>query len=396
MRDLVVWKFGGTSLAGPERLRAVAERLVAAHRDGRRVVAVLSAMGDETDRLLRAAQALSRRPPARELDALLALGECRSCALAAVAVQDLGVPAVSLTGAQAGILTDGSHGAARVRAVRPQRILAALDGGQIVLVAGFQGVSPDGEVTTLGRGGSDASAVALAAALGVRTCEIFTDVDGVLTADPRVVPTARRIAELGHDEMLLLADAGATVLQPRSVELAATHDIDVHVRSSFTAHDGTRIRSDGATLERVRVLAIAHRAGDPLYAVSGRSSAPLVAALEAAAVTVGTVVRRGRELCFTAPGAERSHVTAALAGVRVRAELGAVSLVGTGIGTRPEVTARALAALARAGIEPQLATNCPGRAGFHVPAQAVTEAARVLHRAFRLDEPRITALAEAS
>jgi aspartate kinase len=170
----------------------------------------------------------------------------------------------------------------------------------------------------------------------------------------------------------------------------------VHVRSSFTTHDGTRVRGGGAPLERVRVLGVAHRDRDPLYAVPGRSAASVVAALEAAAVTVGTLVRDGSELCFTAPGAERSAVTAALAGARVRFELGAVSLVGTGIGTRPDVTARALDALARAAIEPRLTTSCPGRAGFHVAARVVGEAARVLHRAFDLDEPRITALAEAS
>ncbi|MBO0848595.1 MAG: aminotransferase class III-fold pyridoxal phosphate-dependent enzyme, partial [Pseudonocardia sp.] len=230
---VAVWKFGGTSVADHDRLRAVARRMVEAQRAGRRVVAVLSAMGKTTDELAGMASRMSGQPPPRELDALLSVGESISCALAGMAIHELGSRAVSFSGAQAGIHTDGEHGNARLREVRPERIIEALDDGAIALVTGFQGISPDGAVTTLGRGGSDASAIALAAALGVPECEIFTDVPAVFTADPRVVPDARPLVTLRHEEMLEMAEAGAGVLQPLSVELAAAHGVDIHLRSSF-------------------------------------------------------------------------------------------------------------------------------------------------------------------
>src|SRR5882757_4749024 len=225
----LVWKFGGTSVADHARLRAVAERMVAAQRSGRGVVAILSAMGSSTDELAEMAYKMSARPPLRELDALLSVGESISVALASMAVAELGSHAVSLSGPQAGIRTDGQHGNARLREIRPQRIHDALAQGSIVLVTGFQGMSADGDVTTLGRGGSDASAVALAAALGATECEIFTDVPAVYTADPRLVPHAERRTSLRPEEMLEMAEAGAAVLQPRAVELAIAHNIDIHL-----------------------------------------------------------------------------------------------------------------------------------------------------------------------
>src|SRR6187549_3418418 len=233
----VVMKFGGTSVADVERLKAVAQRLVAAREAGNRVVAVLSAMGDTTDELVRLAHEISPRPKARELDMLISVGERISCSLCAMAIHDLGHEAISLTGSQAGIVTDTAHGKAKIVDIRARRIHEALDAERIVLVAGFQGVSTDFDITTLGRGGSDTTAVALAAALGAEACEIYTDVDGVHTADPRVVPNARHLPEVGYDEMQELAEHGARVLNAQAVEWARNHGVKLHVRSTFTSEE---------------------------------------------------------------------------------------------------------------------------------------------------------------
>jgi aspartate kinase len=353
------------------------------------MVTVLSAMGGSTDELNRMAYAMSSRPQLRELDALLSLGESVSCSLAALAVHDLGSRAVSLTGAQAGILTDDRHGNARLQDMRPQRILDGLGTGAIVLVAGFQGISPSGDVTTLGRGGSDASAVAIAAALGLRECEIFTDVAGVFSADPRVVADARQLATISRGEMLQLAAAGAGVLQPRAVELAAAHDIDIHVRSSFTTAAGTWLQEE-TVFEQAEITGVAHRKRESLYTVCGASPGVLTAALAERGAVVGTMVCDGDKVHFTAPGAEESEVVPALsaAGARVllRDDLGSVSVVGSGVGRRPEVTARALHTLEGAGIEPRLVTSTPSRVCFHVPEHAVHHAVRLLHTAFGLHQ----------
>lgn len=387
MNPTVVWKFGGTSVADPLRLRAVAERMVAAQRVGHRVVTVLSAMGGSTDELNAMAYAMSARPQLRELDALLSVGECISCSLAALAVHDLGSRAVSLTGSQAGILTDDRHGNARLHEIRPERIVEALDSGAIVLVTGYQGISPAGDVTTLGRGGSDASAVAVAAALGLTECDIFTDVAGVFSADPRIVPDARQLAAISREDMLQLAAAGAAVLQPRAVELAAAHDIDIHVRSSFTTAAGTWLQEE-TVFEVAEITGVAHRDRESLYTVCGASPALITAALASRGAAIGSIVRHGTEVHLTAPGVEEQEVLAALAtaGARVlvRADLGSVSVVGTGVGRRPDVTARALLTLEDEGIDPQLVTSTPGRVSFHIPQHSVHRAVRRLHAAFGL------------
>lgn len=384
---LLVWKFGGTSVADPGRLRAAAERMVAAYRAGHQIVTVLSAMGRSTDELVAMARSMSTRPPLRELDALLSIGENMSCALAAMAVQELGVPAISLSGAQAGIRTDGRHGNAQLAELRPQRIHDALDAGAIVLITGFQGVSPAGDVTTLGRGGSDASAVAIAASLGLRECEIFTDVRGVFTADPRVVPTARRLAVISREEMLQLAVAGAAVLQPRAVELAAAHHVDVHVRSSFTTESGTWLQEE-TVFEASGITGVAHRDRESLYTVRGASPGVITAALAQRGAAIGAIVRHSSEVHLTAPGVEESEVLAALsvAGARVvlQDDLGSVSVVGAGIGRRPDVAARALLALEDQGIEATLITSMPSRVSCHVPARHVHMAVQLLHAAFGL------------
>jgi aspartate kinase len=368
----VVWKFGGTSVADHGRLRAVAERMVAAHHEGSRVVAVLSAMGRSTDELWEQAYAMSTQPSLRELDALLSVGEAVSCALAAMAIHDHGCRAVSLNAAQVGIVTDGAHSNARLRYVPTRRITAELDAGAIVLVTGFQGVSEAGDVTTLGRGGSDASAVALAAALGLDRCDIFTDVPGVFTADPRLVPDARPLESLGHEEMLELAEGGAAVLQPRAVELAAAHGVDVHLRSGFTHESGTWIRRELPRLESLDVVGLAHRTH--------------VGALAARGASVGALVRHGGEVRFTAPGTEPGEVDAAFGdvggGVRVHDDLGTVSVVSTGIARKPEITSRALGTLEGAGIEAFMLTATPGRVSVHVDAARVPHAVRLLHDTF--------------
>jgi aspartate kinase len=387
----VVWKFGGTSVRDHDRMRAVAQRMVDARRAGHQVVAVLSAMGSSTDELNELAYRMSDQPPLRELDALLSVGETISCALTAMAVHELGERAVSFTGEQAGILTDDTHGNARVRRIRPDRIEAALDEGAIALVTGFQGATADGATTTMGRGGSDASAVAVAAALNVTECEIFTDVPAVFTADPRVVPNARRLLELRHEEMLELAEAGAGVLQPRSVELAAAHGVDIHLRSSFTTETGTWIRRGGSGtsghFEDTGVAGVAHRVHEPLYAVRGLSAAQVSAALAARGAAVGAILPdTGRGLRFSAPGVPSAEVAAALAGLDAeldeQRELGTVSVISLGIARKPELVAQVLTALEQAGIAYEFVTTTPGRVTVHMDSGSVADAVRLLHDTF--------------
>ncbi len=273
-----------------------------------RVVAVLSAMGSSTDELLALAREVSPRPHERELDMLVSVGERISCALAAMALIDLGQDAISLTGSQAGIVTDTAHGKAKIVEVRARRIHEALDRGAIVLVAGFQGVSLDAEVTTLGRGGSDTTAVALAAALGASACEIFTDVSGVFTADPRVVPDARKLEIVSYDEMLELAASGARVLQLRSVEFARNHGVPLHVRSSFSDDEGTWVTAeeDERVLEKAIISGVAHTLDETVYRVEGVPPATLFAALAAAHVNVDTILRVGDEIVLSAPNEDHA------------------------------------------------------------------------------------------
>ena len=316
---IVVMKFGGSSVADTERIAAVAHRLAAARARGLRVVGVLSAMGDSTDELLALARDVSPRPQERELDMLVSVGERVSCALAAMALIDLGHDAVSLTGSQAGIVTDTSHGKAKIVEVRARRIHDALDRGAIVLVAGFQGVSTDAEITTLGRGGSDTTAVALASALGADACEIYTDVDGVYSADPRVVGDARKLDAVSYDEMLELSASGARVLQLRSVEFARNHGVALHVRSSFSDDDGTWVAAEESErmLEKAMISGIAHTIDETVYRVSGIPAATLFSALAAAQVNVDTILQTGDEIVFSAPN-EDEHATS-----RTLDELGA-------------------------------------------------------------------------
>jgi aspartate kinase len=388
----LVMKFGGTSVGDPEKLKDVARRLVSAQAEGRRVVAVLSAMGHTTDDLVRLAYEVSPRPKPRELDMLISVGERISCALAAMAIHDLGAEAISLTGSQAGIVTDTVHGRAKIVDVRARRIHEALDQDRIVLVAGFQGVSTDFDITTLGRGGSDTTAVALAAALGARVCEIYTDVEGVFTADPRLVPTARKLHAVSFEEMLELAASGAKVLQVRSVEVARNHDVRLHVRSTFSSEEGTWVREeDDRMLEKALISGVTHTREETLYRVSGTTASRLFSALADAGVNVDTIVQTGPEIVFSAPADDRDAANDVLDGLSVdwsaRDDLGKVSVIGAGMKSHPGVAAKAFETLAEAGIEPEVVTTSPIKIACHLRTDQVDEAVVVLHRAFELDAP---------
>jgi aspartate kinase len=387
---VVVMKFGGTSVADPDRIGLVARRLAAAHDQGNRVVAVLSAMGDTTDELLGLAHAVSAEPQQRELDMLVSVGERVSCALAAMSLIDMGSDAVSLTGSQAGIVTDTSHGKAKIVDVRSRRIHEALDRGAIVLVAGFQGVSTDSEVTTLGRGGSDTTAVALAAALRADACEIYTDVEGIFTADPRLVPDARKLDVLTFDEMLELSASGARVLQLRSVEFARNYGVRLHVRSSLAGGEGTWVTSekDERMLEKAIISGVAHTVDENVYRVEGARAAALFSALAASNVNVDTILQAGREIVFSAPSEDHTTTVRTLDGLGATwtadDQLGKVSIVGAGMKSHPGIAATTFATLDEHGIEPLIVTTSQIKISCHIRRDDVERAVVALHDAFGL------------
>src|SRR5881397_1673016 len=358
MPNTVVMKFGGTSVADAERIKRAAARIVAKRDSGLRVVAVLSARGKDTDRLIHEAQEISPHPDPREMDMLLSTGERQSCALCAMAINDLGHRAISLTGSQAGIVTDTSHTKARILEVRPDRIRDALDTDHIVLVAGFQGVSTARDVTTLGRGGSDTTAVALAAAVAAEECEIYTDVPGVFSADPRIVPDARKLPVVSFEEMLEMSSSGAGVLQLRSVEYARNHGVRIHCRSSFTEEPGTFVVGEEETMERPLITAVTHSRDEARVTLLGVPDNPGVAgriftALADANVNVDMIIQNEPEsegaqadMSFTVPRADLRNVRAVIepvaadvgiSDVRDDPEMGKVSIVGAGMKTHPGV-----------------------------------------------------------
>ena len=386
----VVMKFGGTSVGDTERLLRVVRRLVAAHEEGNRVVGVLSAMGHTTDELVELAHQVAKRPKPRAMDMLISVGERISCALAEMAIEDLGHQAISLTGSQAGIVTDTTHTKAKIVDVRARRIHEALDEDRIVLVAGFQGVSTEHEVTTLGRGGSDMTAVVIAAALGADRCEIYTDVDGVYTADPRLVPGARKLTAVSYDEMLEMAASGAKVLQLRSVEFARNHGVKLHVRSSFGDAEGTWItREDDPMLEKAMISGVTHALDETVYRVEGIPPARLFAELAGASVNVDTILQTGGEIVFSAPDGDHAEVAATLdrLGGRwsSRDDLGKVSVVGAGMKSHPGVAAKAFATLDELGIQPEVVTTSPIKISCHIPDADLERAVVALHEAFELE-----------
>lgn len=402
--SLVVQKFGGTSVADAERMRRVARRVADTRREGHEVVVVVSAMGKTTDDLIGLAHELSSDPPARELDMLLTAGERISMALLAMALHEEGISAVSFTGSQAGILTDASHGAAKILEITGGRVRTALDEGRVVIVAGFQGVDPvSKEVTTLGRGGSDASAVALAAALGADGCEIYTDVDGVFTADPRLVPDARMVSEVSFEEMLELAAHGSRVLMARSVEFGRRFGIPIHVRSSFHDRPGTWVKE--SPMEQAIISGVAHDTSEAKITVSGVPDEPGVAAalfekLAGAGINVDMIVQNvssdGRtDISFTAPE-EAADVARKLAleaaddlgagDVDVDTAIAKVSLVGAGMKAEPGIAARLFRSLAAAGINIEMISTSTIRVSVIVDEADTETAVRVLAVEFGLTE----------
>ena len=401
---IVVQKYGGTSVADPERISRVADRIVATRRAGNDVVVVVSAMGHTTDELIELAHAVNPDPPGREMDMLLTAGERISMALMAMAIQARGVEAVSFTGSQAGILTDASHGSAKIQEIRGTRVTDSLRAGKVVIVAGFQGVDPEGkEVTTLGRGGSDATAVALAAALRASVCEIYTDVEGVYTADPRIVADARKLSEISFDEMLELAASGAGVLMSRSVEFGRRFNIPIHVRSSFNDNPGTWVKEQ--TMEQAIISGVAHDRSEAKVTVRHVPDRPGVAAalfnpLAEADIDVDMIVQNVSrdgytDISFTVAKdavdrartiAEKMASELEAGAVDVDEHIAKVSLVGAGMKSHPGVAATVFSALAGAGINVEMISTSTIRISCVVKEEHVEDAVRVLHAAFELGE----------
>jgi len=403
-RNLVVMKFGGSSVADTEKITEVARRLVRAREVGQRVVGVLSAMGDTTDELIRLAHEISPRPHPREYDMLISVGERISNALCAMAVHDLGQEAISLTGSQAGIVTDTVHGKAKIAEVRATRINEALDAGKIALVAGFQGVSADShDVTTLGRGGSDLTAVALAAALG-GACEIFTDVEGVFTADPRIVPNALKLRTVSYEEMLEMAATGARVMMARSVEIARRYGVPLHVRPSFSDSEGTWIAEEGELmLERAIVSGVTHDVSEAKATIVAVPDTPGIAArvfraLADSGVNIDMIVQNvstagTTDISFTLPKSDLPTAGPILD--KLAADIGAasidldddvakVSLVGAGMKSHPGVAADMFEALAEAGINIEIISTSSIRVSCVVRAGDVERAVQAVHEKFRV------------
>ena len=414
---LIVQKFGGSSVADAEGMKRVAARIVATKKAGHQVVVVVSAMGDTTDELIDLANAVTPIPQGRELDMLLTAGERISMALLAMAINNLGFEALSFTGSQAGVITDSVHGKARIIDVTPGRIREAIDSGAIAIVAGFQGISQDTkDITTLGRGGSDTTAVALAAALDADVCEIYTDVDGVFSADPRVVPAARKLKTVTYEEMLELAAAGAKVLHLRCVEYARRFNLPVHVRSSFSPNEGTWVvenHPEGGTMEQAIISGVAHDKSEAKITIVGVPDRTGIAAriFQAIAdndINVDMIVQNVSaaatgltDISFTLPKAEGQKATQVLQ--RIQGEvgfasllyddtIGKLSLIGAGMRSHPGVTATFFAAMADAGVNIEMISTSEIRISVIVREADVERAAKAAHTAFGLDADQIEAV----
>ena len=391
-------------MADAEKIRNVARRIIARKEKGDQVVVVASAMGDTTDELIKLAQQVTEHPSERELDALVSTGELVSSSLLAMALRHMGYEAISLSGAQAGIKTDANHGRARILGVDPSRIVRELERGKIVIVAGFQGVTDDMDVTTLGRGASDTSAVALAASLKAKVCERYTDVEGIYTADPRLVPEARRLDEISYEEMLELATYGSRVMHPRAVELGQVYDIPILVASSFTESPGTLIHGEVSMEVRNKVRSIAHDLDVAKITVVGVPDRPGIAAaifepLAKANISVDTIVQNASihnitDLTFTVARSELARAMKVVAPIAKAigarecvsdAKLGKISIIGTGMQNTPGYAARMFKTLSEQGINIQLIATSEIRITCIIAESRVKDAVRALHRAFELD-----------
>jgi aspartate kinase len=405
---IIVQKYGGTSVADAGRIRSVARRVAAVADAGNQVVVVVSAMGSATDDLIQLARTISASPHARELDMLLSAGERISIALLSIAIQDLGRDAISFTGSQAGIVTDSTHGKARIVEVRAKRITEALRANKIVIVAGFQGVSTELDVTTLGRGGSDTTAVALAAALGAEVCEMYTDVDGVYTADPRVVPDARKLHVVSYEEMLEMAATGARVLQLRAAEYARNYNVIIHVRSSFSDEAGTFVVQEDERMEKALISGVTHDTSEAVIRIRRVPDRPGVAArifgpIADEAINIDMIVQNvsedGRtDISFTIgqddlPQArkliKRIAEEVGAEGFTEDSEIGKISLVGAGMRTHPGVAANMFSAIADAGINIEMISTSAIRISCVVAAKDVEKAVRVVHERFELPKEAI-------
>jgi aspartate kinase len=401
---LIVQKFGGTSVGDPDRMKAVAEHIAFTRSHGHDLVVAVSAMGKATDNLIALANSVSRSQPGRELDMLLTTGERVSAALLTMALADLGVEAVSFTGSQVGIITDTSHGKAKIVEVKGDRVREALAAGKVCVVAGFQGVSTEREITTLGRGGTDTTAVALAATLGADSCEIYTDVTGVFSADPRIVPLARKLARVHFDEMLEMAGAGSKVLALRSVEFARNHNVPIHVRSSFTWEQGTWVNFEEPGMEDPIISGVVTDANDAKVTVLGVPDQPGVSAalfepLAARNVVVDMIVQNTSteghtDISFTVPKADMTvseqivgqvAIDIGAKGVTHDADIAKVSIVGAGMRTSPGVAAKMFRTLADENVNIEMISTSTIRISVVVAMSDLEKAARSLHTAFGLD-----------
>ena len=407
---LIVQKFGGSSVANAEGMKRVAARIVATKKAGNQVVVVVSAMGDTTDELIDLANQVSPIPPGRELDMLLTAGERISMALLAMAINNLGFEAQSFTGSQAGVITDSTHGKARIIDVTPGRIREAIDGGNIAIVAGFQGISQDTkDITTLGRGGSDTTAVALAAALEADVCEIYTDVDGIFSADPRAVPSARKLETVTYEEMLELAAAGAKVLHLRCVEYARRYNLPIHVRSSFSPLEGTWVvenHPEGGTMEQAIIAGVAHDKSEAKVTIVGVPDRTGVAArifqaladndlnIDMIVQNVSAAATGLTDISFTLPKADGAEATTVLkkiqgevgfASIQYDDTIGKLSLVGAGMRSHPGVTATFFAAMSDSGVNIEMISTSEIRISIIVRESDLERAAKAAHTAFGLD-----------
>ena len=407
---LIVQKFGGSSVADAEGMKRVAARIVATKKAGNQVVVVVSAMGDTTDELIDLANQVSPIPPGRELDMLLTAGERISMALLAIAINNLGFEALSFTGSQAGVITDSTHGKARIIDVTPGRIREAIDSGSIAIVAGFQGISQDtNDITTLGRGGSDTTAVALAAALDADVCEIYTDVDGIFSADPRVIPAAHKLKTVTYEEMLELAAAGAKVLHLRCVEYARRFNLPIHVRSSFSPLEGTWVvenHPEGGTMEQAIIAGVAHDKSEAKITIVGVPDRTGVAArifqaladndlnIDMIVQNVSAAATGLTDISFTLPKADGAEATTVLkkiqgevgfASIQYDDTIGKLSLVGAGMRSHPGVTATFFAAMSESGVNIEMISTSEIRISIIVRESDLERAAKAAHTAFGLD-----------